>query len=105
MTPLSIPVSPPMWALAELVFSRSECRAAFGEPHYVETDPRRTTGGEEDNWAYLAPSGQRVLVVLDVVQGVAMICADPPELEPILDALGIARDDRRLRCYIRPCCL
>jgi hypothetical protein len=71
----------------------------LGESHHVETDPRRTCGGEEDGWAYKLSSGQRLLVLLDVTSGWAEVFGDPPQPGPILQFLGIAPDDVRLRYH------
>jgi hypothetical protein len=74
----------------------------LGEPHFVETDPQRTCGGEEDAWAFALPSGQRVLIVLDVVIGLAELYGDPPDLVPVLGALGVAPEDPRLGRHAEP---
>ena len=66
------------------------------------TDSARTAGGEEDNWAYVLPSGQRVLIVLGVPYGHVRLISDPPELGPVLTALGITSDDPRLHRYPEP---
>ncbi len=95
-TKLPLPVDLPMWALASLSVTRPQLRALLGAPHVVETDPRRTCGGEEDGWAYVLLTDQRVLVVLDVTIDRAELFGDPPDLGPILLALGILADDPRL---------
>jgi hypothetical protein len=97
MEPLSLPVDLPIWALVSFKTSRPELHEMLGEPHYVETDPRRTCGGEQDWWAYRLPSGQRFLVGLDPVIGCAELYGDPPLAEAILQSLAIAPDDRRLK--------
>ncbi len=74
----------------------------LGEPHFVETDPTRTCGGEEDAWAYALPSGQRMLVILDVTVGWAELFVDPPEVAPILQALNLSPDDPRLARHAEP---
>ncbi len=102
LTKLPMPVELPLWALANLKAPRAEMRALLGDPHYVETDPRRTCGGEEDCWAYVLPTGQRVLVILDVTVGGAGQLADPPDLAPVLFALGISPDDPRLVPHAEP---
>jgi hypothetical protein len=76
--------------------------ALLGKPHFVETDSTRTLGGEEDAWAYLLPSGQRVLVILAVPYGKVRIIADPPKVGPALALLGITLNDPRLDCYAEP---
>jgi hypothetical protein len=97
MKPLPMPVDLPIWALVRLKVTRPELRSMLGEPHHVETDPRRTCGGEQDGWAFELPSGQRFLVLLDVIIGWAELYGDPPHPGPILQALGIAPDDVRLK--------
>lgn len=102
MTPLRMPLSLPLWELASLESSRPHMHALLGEPHFVETDSTRTVGGEEDAWAYLLSSGQRVLIILEVPYHRVRLIADPPELGPMLMALGVTLDDPRLRCYAEP---
>jgi hypothetical protein len=97
MKPLSLPVDLPIWALVSLKITRRELHAMLGEPHYIETDPRRTCGGEQDVWAFKLSSGQRLLVVLDPVAGCAELYGDPPLAESILQSLAIASDDKRLK--------
>ena len=51
--------------------------------------------------------GQRLLVELylphggnvEYIAGVAVLYADPPDLEPVLWAMGIERTDSRLRTF------
>jgi hypothetical protein len=102
MTPLPMPLDLPIWALASLRVTRPDLRALLGEPHFVETDPRRTCGGEEDAWAYVLPSGQRVLIILIPEIDTAEIFSDPPDLGPVLRALGISPDDPRLERHAEP---
>jgi hypothetical protein len=58
LTPLPMPIESPLWALGEFRIERPELREFLGEPHFVETDGLRTYGGEEDQWAFVLPSGQ-----------------------------------------------
>lgn len=102
MTILSQPICPPLWGLASLKINQPQLRAWLGIPHYVETDSRRTCGGEEDGWGYSLPNGQRLVVVLDVTSEWAELYGDPPELNPILLALGISPDDSRLVTHAEP---
>ena len=102
MTKLPPPVTTPLWRLASLKITRPQLRVILGIPHYVETDPRRTCGGEEDGWGYSLPNGQRLVVVLDVTSEWAELYSDPPELSPILLALGISADDSRLVTHAEP---
>ncbi len=97
MQPLAMPVDLPIWGLVSYKVTRSELRAMLGPPHYVETDPRCTCGGEQDSWAYKLASGQRILVILDVKSGWAELWGNPPQIGPILVSLGIALDDARLK--------
>jgi len=97
MNPLQLPVELPIWALVSLKITRPELHSMLGAPHYLETDPRRTCGGEQDAWAYSLPSGERVLVVLDPVSGWAELYGDPPLAEPILQSFAIAPNDNRLK--------
>lgn len=96
MTPLPMPVDLPIWALATVKMTRAQTRELLGEPHFVETDPRRTCGGERDAWAYRLPSGQRLLVIVDVISECAELCGDSTGLGAILEGLGIRGDDPRL---------
>ncbi len=105
MTPLPMPVALPLWGLASFQITRPELRGMLGDPHVVETDPSRTCGGEQDAWAYVLPSGQRVLVMLDVTAGWAELCGDPPDLSPILQALQVSSEDPRLARHAEPCTL
>jgi hypothetical protein len=100
--PLRMPVALPMWGLATLTVTRLELRGLLGEPHFVETDTRRTCGGERDGWASTLPSGQRVLIILDVTVSVAELFADPPDLDPVLQVIGISANDPRLTRHARP---
>ena len=102
MTVLPMPVALPLWGLASFKVTRPERRSMLGEPHYVETDHQRTCGGEEDAWAYTLPSGQRVIIILDVTPGRAELCGDPPELAPILEALYVSPGDPRLARHAEP---
>src|SRR5437763_1242848 len=86
---LPMPLAPPLWLVASLSASRSEMRSILGEPHKIETDPRCTCGGEEDAWAYLLPTGHRVIVIVDSGPGGAYFASDPPDLEPVLRFLRI----------------
>src|SRR5262249_17067931 len=95
-TRLPMPLDPPMWLVVGWQTSRSELRALLGEPHFVETDPTRTCGGEEDSWAYALPSGHRVIVIVDATTGSAYVGSDPPDLEPALRLLNLEPEDSRL---------
>lgn len=102
MTPLQLPLSLPLWELASLKADRPQMRDLLGEPHFVETDGRRTSGGDEDCWAYALPSGQRMLVILQVPYRSVQLIADPPDLGPVLEALGISPENPGLNRYPTP---
>jgi hypothetical protein len=82
--------------------TRDELRAALGEPHFVETDSTRTFGGDENMWAWELPSGQRLLIVVQVPYGVVLIYCDPPDPEPVIGALGIDSEKERLEILAAP---
>jgi hypothetical protein len=102
MTPLALPVSLPISALAELRISREELRAYLGPPHSTENDPMCTHGGDEDFWAYRLLSGQRIAVELHVARQSAVFYADPPWLMPLLLSIGLSPSDHRLTVYPAP---
>lgn len=103
MTPLQLPLALPLWYLAGLRSTRREIRDLLGEPHFIETDPRCTCGGPEDVWGFVLPSGQRLLFTHEESQfSYAHIYADPADLAPILDALGIGHDDPRVERHPEP---
>lgn len=94
-----MPVELPIWGVISLKITRPELHAILGDPHFVETDPTRTCGGEEDAWAYKLASGQRLLIILNVLSGWAELFGDPPDTSPLLKVLGIQSDDQRLRYH------
>ena len=102
MNPLPLPPKPPFWELAAFRATREEARVLLGQPHYTETGTMRTSGGEEDIWAYALPSGQRLLIIHHVPYQGATLCADPPDLGPVLEALHISPSDSRLVRYPEP---
>jgi hypothetical protein len=73
--------------------TRERLRAELGTPLFIETDPSRTFGGDEDCWAWELPSGQRILVVLKVSRGFALLHCDPPDADLATEALGINPDE------------
>ena len=97
LTPISMPLELPIWGLASLKISRLELHAMLGEPHYIETDPLRTCGGNQDAWAFSLQSVQRVFVVFDVTSSWAEVFGQPAELAAVLQALGIQSVDPRLK--------
>jgi hypothetical protein len=102
---LKMPLTLPLWGLASFKITREELRALLGEPHFVETDPRRPCGGQQDSWAYRLQSGQRLLIIFDVTISTAELVGDPPDLVPITAALGLSADDPRLDRHTEPCLL
>jgi hypothetical protein len=99
---LPFPVHLKPYIVAGIRATREELRAAFGQPHFVETDSTRTFGGDEDMWAWELPSGQRFLLVLQVPYGIAVLHCDPPNAPPVLAALGIDVDKQRLELLPTP---
>jgi hypothetical protein len=95
MTPLPLPLRPPFYEMGMLRASRSELRSVLGTPHHVETDCTRTSGGEEDTWAFLLPSGQRVAIVLRVPYQAALVYAYPADKEPLFGITGVPAGDER----------
>jgi hypothetical protein len=82
--------------------TREESRIALGEPHFVEIDSTRTFGGDEDNWGWELPTGQRLLLVLQVPYCRIVLYCDPPDPQPAVVALGIDGDDRQLEVLPTP---
>ncbi len=107
LEPIRLPVALPLWVVADLEAYRAELHGRLGAPHRV--DPEGSGLGIEHVWAFaLKPTGQRVLVELylphggtgvEWIVGQALLYADPPDLEPVLEALGIERTDSRLRTF------
>lgn len=102
MTPLGLPVQPPMWGVATITVTRDTLRAMLGDPHYIETDPFRTCGGEEDCWAFTLPSGQRFMIILEVTTARAELYGDPPDAPVILKSLAFSPQDPRITCHAEP---
>ena len=101
-TLLPFPVRLKPFIVGGIQATRSELRAALGEPHIVETDGTRTFGGDEDMWAWELPSGQRLLIVLQVPHGKAILHCDPPHAAPVVAALGIDAEKQRLEILAAP---
>src|SRR5262245_20532157 len=102
MQPLAFPVKLPMWQLASFKIDRPALRTRIGPPHIVETDGSRTHGGEEDCWAFVTPSGQRVVLTLRVPYQEAVIFADPPDVRAALEAFAGAIADSSVSILDRP---
>jgi hypothetical protein len=102
VTQLQLPLALPLWELATFEADRLRLCGHLGPPHFIETDSTKTAGGEEEVWAYSLTSGQRILIILQVDYRVARLIADPPEIGPVLDVLGITPGDARLNCYAAP---
>jgi hypothetical protein len=99
---LSFPVHLKPYMVAGLKATREELRAWLGDPHFIETDSTRTFGGDEDNWAWELPSGQRFLLVLQVPYGLAALYCDPPDSAPVVAALGIDAGMQHLEILAEP---
>lgn len=84
-----IPVVGQGYAVGRIRASRERVRGALGDPHYVETDPARTAGGDQDFWCWDLPNGRRVAVELGVPYHDVILYCDVPEIAPALAALGI----------------
>lgn len=99
---LSFPVHLKPYIVGGFHATREELRAALGTPHFVETDSTRTFGGDEDMWAWELPSGQRMLIVLQVPYEKVMLHCDPPNARPVVTSLGIDADAQRLEILTTP---
>jgi hypothetical protein len=100
--PLPFPVQLVPWIVASFHGERGQLRALWGDPHFVEEDPFRTAGGEEDSWAWELPTGQRVLIVLAVPYKRAYVHCDPPDLDPILVAFEFNPTVQDLEMFRKP---
>jgi hypothetical protein len=84
--PEKLPTKMEPWLVGAFAGTREELREAFGPPHYIETDGTRTCGGEEDNWAWRLPTGQVVVINLDLNSGAyTAIHRISKRLQPHLD--------------------
>ena len=100
--PLPFPVHLKPYWVASFSATREQLRSVFGEPHYVETDSTRTAGGEEDNWAWELPSGQRFMIVLAVPYQSAGLLSDPPDPDQVVAAVGIDGVTQQLQISAKP---
>ena len=100
--PLPFPVHLKPYWVAHFRSTREQLRGVFGAPHYVETDSTRTAGGDEDNWAWELPTGQRVLIVLAVPYQAARVLSDPPDAEQAVAAVGIDLVEQQLQLLAKP---
>ncbi len=97
MNPLPLPAKLPIWAVAGFKVDRPTLRSRLGPPHHVETDYRRTYGGEADAWGLVSDSGQRIVVVLRVPYELAVIYSDPPDAHAAMTALqSIIQDSKTM---------
>src|SRR5262245_51876464 len=96
------PVHLKPWIVAGFEATREELRVLPGEPHYVETDSTRTFGGDEDNWAWELPTGQRVLIVRQVPYQSVLLYSDPPDATAVIEAIGIDAEKPRLQIEENP---
>jgi hypothetical protein len=101
--PLPFPVDMKPYLVAKLKStSREEVLAAFGPPHFLETDATRTAGGEENMWAWELDSGTRLFVAFEVSTGHTDVFVDPPEAMSDVTTLGIDPSDPRLELVAHP---
>jgi hypothetical protein len=82
--------------------SQSEMHEDFGPPHFTETDSTRTSGGDEDCWAWELPIGQKVMIVLGVPYDRVTLYCDPPDSRPALDVLEIDREVETCEPFLHP---
>ena len=82
------------WLVACLTITHDDAVAVLSDPHYIETDPRRTAGGAEDHWAFSFPCGTKVGIVLGVPYDEARIFADPPNTQVVVQYLQPLIGDR-----------
>lgn len=82
------------WLVAIAQLSHEEAVCVLGDPHFTESDPRRTADGEEDHWAFEFDCGLLVGIILrrpyfdSKSRADASIYADPPETENALKCLS-----------------
>jgi hypothetical protein len=100
--PLPFPVTLKPYIVGGFRATREGLRAELGEPHFIETDTRRTAGGDEDMWAWELPSGLRFMVVLQVPVGLVHLLCDPPDSSQVIEALGMDSDKEKLQLLIPP---
>jgi hypothetical protein len=101
-TRLPFPVHMKPWAVARLRATHEQLRAVFGEPHFIEDDPTRTAGGDEDNWAWELPDKQRLLIVLAVPYHDVILYCDPPVSNGVIAALSLSSQDDALEIFPEP---
>jgi hypothetical protein len=101
-TLLPFPVHLKPYIVGGFQATRDQLRAVLGQPHFVETDSTRTFGGDEDMWAWELPSGLRFLMVLQVPYGKAVLHCDPPQVGPVVAALGLDAEEQHLEILASP---
>ncbi len=72
----------PCWRLATIQITQADARAILRAPHFIESDPRATAGGTEDQWTYLAPDRLPAFFRLRVPYDTMDLCSTSPELPP-----------------------
>lgn len=102
MTPAKQPIEPPLYELGGMRVGEMNLTALFGAPHFVENDSARTFGGSEEHWGFVLSSGQVFVLVFQVPYKVAVLYANPPEIEPIVAIFGLPRSDPRFDFYPTP---
>ena len=100
--PLEFPVRLTPYAVAQFHATRVQMRGALGDPHFIETDPHGTAGGDEDSWAWELPAGQRILLVLAVPYADVTVFADPAEAGSAVQSLGIDAVEQQLELFDPP---
>lgn len=63
---MKLPADWKPYAVGRIRATREQLRSVWGEPHFVQTEPCWTAGGDEDCWGWELPTGRRIGVVLYV---------------------------------------
>jgi len=71
----------------------------LGQPGLEEADGLRTFGGTEYCWAFELPNGQKFIIVFNLNANKAMIIADPPDPQPIVNALGLSATENEIQMF------
>ena len=72
----------PCWRLATIQITQAKARAILDDPPFIESDPRATAGGTEDQWIYLAPDRLPAFFRLRVPYDTMDLCSTSPEFPP-----------------------
>jgi len=74
-----------LWLIGSTQISHAEAVKILSSPHWHESDPRKTAGGEEDHWGFHFDCGMSIGVILrrpygdSTIAHEAAIYADPPD--------------------------